>query len=75
MCPLESVPLPNQVFNFHIKTPNDEFLHLHTYLYKHSELTAQLMSRDGSLASRLIHARHDMQVTGLPSHITVLKET
>ena len=32
------------------------------------------MSSEGSLASLLIHARYDIQVTGLPSHITVLEE-
>lgn len=34
------------------------------YLNKHTTLAAQLIKRVGSLASRLIHARHEMQVMG-----------
>jgi hypothetical protein len=43
----------------HLKSVN-----VSVYLNKHTTLAAQLIKRVGSLASRLIHARHEMQVMG-----------
>ena len=42
------------------------------YLNRHSAFMPQLTSNDGSLASRLIHARAEIQVTGLPSQTVIL---
>ena len=43
-----------------------------SYLNRHSALMPQLTSNEGSLASRLIQARAEMQVTGLPSQTVIL---